>query len=78
MFKMKNITKNGSVVSMLVLINCREDKAYSLTLETSGERVSIIETELPDEELSLVGKIECFLRDYNGNELPSEKTIAWY
>lgn len=64
---------------MLVLINCQEDKAYKLTLDTSGERVSVIDTELPyDDFISFIGKIVSTLREYKNVELPSEITTAWY
>lgn len=78
MFRLEDISVTGSVVSMFVLINCQESKKYRLTLDTSGERVSIIETELPDDLISYVGKIEAKLRDFKGKKLPTELTVAWY
>lgn len=79
MFKLKNITVTGHIVTMLVLINCQEDEAYSLTLDVSEEQFGLVETSLPDVDFcSCIGKIVSTLREYKGKELPTELTVAWY
>ena len=78
MFKLKDITITGHTATMLVLINCQEDRAYKLALDMSGERFSVVETELPDDLISYAGQVAATLREYKGKEIPTELTVAWY
>lgn len=78
MFKLKNISTNGSLVTMLILINCSEDRAYSLTIDIGGKKYYVVETTLPDEDLSYAGNVISTLRKYKGKELPTQLTVAWY
>lgn len=78
MLKLKDITVTGDIATMRVLINCREDKSYRLTLDMGGERFSVIETELPDDLLSYASQAMVILREYKDKDIPSSLTTAWY
>lgn len=78
MLKLTNIKINGNAIEMLVLIEGDTDKAYSLTLDVSGEYYSVISSDIPPEYKIYERQAKTALRKYHGKQLPDEIMSMWY
>lgn len=78
MLKLTNIKMNGNAAEMLVLIEGNTDKAYSLTLDVSGEYYSVISSDVPSEYKIYERQAKTALRKYHGKQIPEEITSMWY
>ena len=77
MLKLKNITIAGNIISMLVLIECDENRAYALSVDTDTEWYSVVKSDIPADDRIYERQAKAALREYRGKTIPDEIVSAW-
>ena len=78
MLKLINITVNGNIAEMLVLVEGKENMAYHMSVDLDSERFSIITSEVPDEYKMYERQARIALLRYKGKEIPAIVSSMWY
>lgn len=77
MLKLKDITVEGNIISMLVLIECDESRAYKLSVDMNTERFSVVKSEIPEDYRIYERQAKTALRQYRGKDIPDMIVSAW-
>lgn len=77
MLKLKDITIAGNIISMLVLIECDENRAYALSVDTDTEWYSVVKSDIPADDRIYERQAKVALREYRGKTIPDEIVSAW-
>lgn len=77
MLKITDFILNGSILSMTVLIEGKEELAYDMSVDTDTEYFSIVESDIPAEYRIYERQAKTALRRYKGRELPETITSSW-
>lgn len=77
MLKLKDITIAGNIISMLVLIECDENRAYALSVDTDTEWYSVVKSDIPADDRIYERQAKVALREYRGKTIPNEIVSAW-
>lgn len=77
MLKLKNITIAGNIISMLVLIECDENRAYALSVDADSEWYSVVKSDIPADDRIYERQAKVALREYRGKTIPNEIVSAW-
>lgn len=77
MLKIKNFVFNNDILSMIVLVEGDENRAYNLSVDINTEYLSVVESDIPQEYKIYERQAKTALRKYRGKELPDTITSAW-
>ena len=77
MLKLKNFTFDGNILTMTVLIEGDENRAYSLSVNTDTEFYSVVNSDIPQEYKIYERQAKTALRKYKDKELPDTITSMW-
>lgn len=77
MVKLINLFLENHILSMMVLIEGDEARAFNLSVDMKTECLNVIESEIPDEYKIYERQAKTALRRYRGKELPDTITSMW-
>lgn len=78
MLKLKNFTLSGKILSMVLLVEGDETKAYKLSVNIKTEFFDVVQSEVPEKYKSYINQAQIALVKYRGKELPDVITSMWY
>lgn len=77
MVKLINLFLENHILSMMVLIEGDEARAFKLFVDMKTECLAVIKSEIPDEYKIYERQAKTALRRYRGKELPDTITSMW-
>lgn len=77
MVKLINLFLENHILSMMVLIEGDEARAFKLSVDMQTEYLTVVESEVPDEYKIYERQAKTALRRYRGKELPETITSVW-
>lgn len=78
MLKLKDFTLNEQTLTMTVLIEGDEKRAYRLSVDVKTKYFSVVDSETPSDYKMYERQAKTALRRYRGKELPKTITSMWY
>lgn len=78
MLKLVDLSLNGHILTMTVLIEGDANRAYRLSMDIETERCSVINSDIPSEYKIYERQAKTALRRYKGKDLPVVITSMWY
>ena len=78
MLKLIDLSLDGHILTMTVLIEGDANRAYRLSVDIETEMYSVVNSEIPDEYKIYERQAKTALRRYRGRELPESITSMWY
>lgn len=78
MLKLKDFTLNEQTLTMTVLIEEDEKKAYRLSVDVKTKYLSVVNSEIPSDCKIYERQAKTALRRYREKELPKTITSMWY
>lgn len=78
MLKLIDLSINGHILTMTVLIEGDANRAYQLSVDMETERYSVVKSEIPSEYKIYERQAKTALRRYKGKALPEVITSMWY
>lgn len=78
MLKLVDLSLNGHILTMTVLIEGDTNRAYRLSVDIETEWYSVINSDIPSEYKIYERQTKTALRRYKGRSLPEVITSMWY
>lgn len=78
MLKLIDLSLNGHILTMTVLIEGDANRAYQMSVDIKTERYSVVNSDIPSEYKIYERQAKTALRRYKGKSLPEIITSMWY
>lgn len=77
MLKLKDFVLEGHILTMTLLVECKEELAFRMSVDTNTEWFTVVSTEVPDEYKMYERQASVALHTRRDEPLPETITSSW-
>ncbi len=78
MLKIKVCSKEGTILTVAVIVEGKEELTFLLSVDTNTEYYSVVRTEIPGDYKIYERQAREALLRYRGKQMPDEIESMWY